>query len=421
MFKFISKIFDSNQKTLTSITPLVEKINSLEAEIKKLKLSEFSEKTAEFKERLSHGETLDDILPQAYALVREAAFRTIGERHYDVQLIAGIVLHRGGVAEQKTGEGKTLSSIPALYLNSLTGKGVHLVTVNDYLARRDAGWMGPIFHLLGLSTSAMIHDQSFLYDPDFEDKSAFDWRLRNLRPISRKEAYKADVTYGINSEFGFDYLRDNMVSETKQMVQRGFHYAVVDEVDSVLIDEARTPHIISAPDSEPTRKYYDYARIVEKMLPVTDFAIDEKLHTAHFTEEGISKIEKMMGVDNLYEKDFAAVHHLEAALKATTLFRKDKEYVVKDDTIVIVDEFTGRLLQGRRFSEGIHQAIEAKEGVSIQQESKTLATVSLQNYFRMYEKLAGMTGTAATEAEELHKIYNLDVVMVPTHKPMIRR
>ncbi|OGG15187.1 preprotein translocase subunit SecA [Candidatus Gottesmanbacteria bacterium RIFCSPHIGHO2_01_FULL_39_10] len=421
MFKFISKIFDSNQKTLTSITPLVEKINSLEAEIKKLKLSEFSEKTAEFKERLSHGETLDDILPEAYALVREAAFRTIGERHYDVQLIAGIVLHRGGVAEQKTGEGKTLSSIPALYLNSLTGKGVHLVTVNDYLARRDAGWMGPIFHLLGLSTAAMIHDQSFLFDPDFEDKSATDSRLRHLKPITRKEAYLADITYGINSEFGFDYLRDNMISDISQVSQRGYHYAVVDEVDSVLIDEARTPHIISAPDTEPTKKYYDYARMTERVTQdPKNYVVDEKMHTAHLTEEGIMKVEQMLGVENLYEKDFETVHHIEAALKARTLFHNDKEYVVKDGQVIIVDEFTGRMLHGRRFSEGLHQAIEAKEGVPIQQESRTLATVSLQNYFRMYEKLAGMTGTAATEAEEFHKIYNLDVVVIPTHKPMVR-
>ncbi len=362
MFKFISKIFDSNQKTLHNITPIVEKINSLELEVKKLKLSQFAEKTAQFKERLSHGETLDDILPESYALVREAAFRTIGERHFDVQLIAGIVLHRGGVAEQKTGEGKTLSSIPALYLNSLTGKGAHLVTVNDYLARRDAGWMGPIFHLLGISTSAMIHDQSFLFDPDFEDKSATDSRLRHLRPITRKEAYLANITYGINSEFGFDYLRDNMVSDISQVSQRGYHFAVVDEVDSVLIDEARTPHIISAPDTEPTKKYYDYARITERVTQdPTNYVVDEKMHTAHLTEEGIMKVEQMLGVDNLYEKDFETVHHIEAALKARTLFHKDKEYVVKDGQVIIVDEFTGRMLHGRRLSEGLHQAIEAKE------------------------------------------------------------
>jgi preprotein translocase subunit SecA len=420
MLRFLTKLFDSNEKELVTMRPIVAKINSLEEKVKKLKDDEFVEKRAEFKSRLSSGETLDDILPEAYALVREAAYRTIGERHFDVQLIAAITLHRGAVAEQKTGEGKTLSAIPALYLNSLTGKGTHLVTVNDYLGRRDAGWMGPIFHLLGLKTAAMIHDQSFMYDPEYEDKTISDWRLLHLRPISRKEAYLADVTYGINSEFGFDYLRDNMVSDISQLVQRGFHYAIVDEVDSVLIDEARTPHIISAPDTEPTKKYYDYARLVAKLTKEMDFVVDEKLHTAHLTEHGITKVEKMLGVSNLYEKDFATVHHIEAALKAATLFRRDKEYVVKDGEVVIVDEFTGRLLSGRRFSEGLHQAIEAKEGVAIQQESRTLATVSLQNYFRMYEKLAGMTGTAATEAEEFHKIYKLDVVMIPTHKPMIR-
>lgn len=420
MFGFLSKLLDANERELNSIKPLVEKINSLEEETRKLSDGKFAQKTAEFKERLARGETLDDILPEAYALVREAARRTIGERHFDVQLIAAIVLHRGAVAEQKTGEGKTLSAIPALYLNALTGRGVHLVTVNDYLARRDCGWMGPVFHLLGLTVSAIIHDQSFIYDASFSDKTATDWRTANLRPVKRREAYLTDITYGINSEYGFDYLRDNMVSEATQMVQRGFHYAIVDEVDSVLIDEARTPHIISAPDTEPTQKYYEYAKIVEKLSPEKDFLIDEKLRTAHLTEDGVLKVEKLMGVDNLYEKDFSSVHHIEAALKARTLFRKDKEYVVKNNEVVIVDEFTGRLLTGRRFSEGLHQAIEAKESVAIQQESRTLATISLQNYFRMYQKLAGMTGTAATEAEEFHKIYTLDVVIIPTNKPMVR-
>lgn len=420
MFGFLKKLLDANEKELIKIRPIVEKINSLESEMQKLKDGQFLEKTAEYKTRISGGEKLDDILPEAFAVCREAAKRTIGERHFDVQLMAAVALHRGMVAEQKTGEGKTLSSIPALYFNGLTGRGVHLVTVNDYLARRDCGWMGPIFHLLGLSVSAIIHDQSFIYDPGFEDKSVTDWRLVHLRPVTRREAYLADVTYGVNSEFGFDYLRDNMISDSSQLTQRGFHFAVVDEVDSVLIDEARTPHIISAPDTEPTRRYYDYARMVEKIDQGTDYVVDEKLHTAHLTDEGIIKIEKMLGVENLYEKDFATVHHIEAALKARTLFRLDKEYVVKDNSVIIVDEFTGRLLPGRRFSEGLHQAIEAKEGVTIQQESKTLATVSLQNYFRMYEKLSGMTGTAATEAEEFHKIYNLDVVVIPTNQPMVR-
>uniref|UniRef100_A0A7C4R5S1 Protein translocase subunit SecA n=1 Tax=candidate division CPR3 bacterium TaxID=2268181 RepID=A0A7C4R5S1_UNCC3 len=420
MLRIFTKLFDSNEKELARLKPIVAKINTFSEQMKKLKDEDFIEKTAQFKVRLSQGQTLDDILPEAYALVREASYRMIGERHFDVQLMAAITLHRGAVAEQKTGEGKTLSAIPALYLNALTGRGVHLVTVNDYLARRDAGWMGPIFHLLGLTTSAIVHDQSFIYDPEYEDKSVSDWRLLHLRPISRKEAYLADVTYGINSEFGFDYLRDNMVSEISQLTQRGFHYAIVDEVDSVLIDEARTPHIISAPDTEPTKKYYDYARLVSALQKEMDYVIDEKLRTAHLTEHGIMKLEKMLGVNNLYEKDFTVVHHIEAALKANTLFHRDKDYVVKDGQVIIVDEFTGRLLPGRRFSEGLHQAIEAKEGVAIQQESRTLATISLQNYFRMYEKLAGMTGTAATEAEEFHKIYNLDVVIIPTNQPMIR-
>lgn len=421
MFKFLSKFLDANEKELSRIRPVVERINSHEEEIQKLKDDQFIEKTNELKTRINSGQTPDDFLPLAFALVREASKRVIGERHFDAQMIAAIVLHRGAVAEQKTGEGKTLSAVPALYLNALTGKGAHLVTVNDYLARRDCGWMGPIFHLLGLKTSAMINDQSFVFDPSYEDKSTTDWRLMHLRPITRKEAYLADVTYGINSEYGFDYLRDNMVSESTQMVQRDFHYAIVDEVDSVLIDEARTPHIISAPDAEPTKKYYEYAKLVAKLEKETDYAIDEKLRTAHLTENGIMKVEKMLGVPNLYEKDFTVVHHLEAALKANTLFNKDKDYVVKDDQVIIVDEFTGRLLVGRRFSEGLHQAIEAKENVVIQQESRTLATVSLQNYFRMYAKLAGMTGTASTEAEEFHKIYKLDVVIIPTNRPMIRK
>jgi preprotein translocase subunit SecA len=420
MFNFIGKLLDSNEKEISRLAKLVDVINSREGEMQKLKESGFVKKTAEFKERLAKGATIDDILPEAFALVREAARRTIGQRHFDVQMMAAITLHNGKVAEQKTGEGKTLSAIPALYLNALSGKGVHLVTVNDYLARRDAGWMGPIFHLLGMSTSAMISEQSFMYDPAHEDPAATDGRLKHLRTITRKEAYGADVTYGINSEYGFDYLRDNMVSDISQVVQREYHFAVVDEVDSVLIDEARTPHIISAPDTEATHAYYDYAKIVEKLSGDTDFLIDEKLRTAHLTDHGILKIEKMLGIENIYEKDFGTVHHIEAALKARTLFHKEKDYIVKENQVIIVDEFTGRLLIGRRFSEGIHQAIEAKENVPIQQESKTLATVSLQNYFRMYQKLAGMTGTASTEAEEFHKIYGLDVVMIPTHRKMIR-
>ncbi len=421
MIPFLSKFLDLNEREIKKLLPIVTEINSLEEKIEKLSDEEIKAKSSELKEKLSHGLTLDELLPEAYALVREVARRTIGERHFDVQLIAAIVLHQGKVAEQKTGEGKTLSASPALYLNSLTGRGVHLVTVNDYLARRDAGWMGPIYHALGVSCSAIIADQSFIYDPDFEDKTAQDWRLKNLRPISRKEAYRADITYGINSEYGFDYLRDNMVSDIGQIVQRDYNFAIVDEVDSVLVDEARTPHIISAPQEEATSKYYEYAKIIERLTATMDFTIDEKLRTASLTEHGIAKVEKMLGVENLYEKDFATIHHIEAALKAKTLFHKDKDYVVRENQVVIVDEFTGRLLVGRRYSEGLHQAIEAKEGVQIQQESRTLATVSLQNYFRMYQKLAGMTGTAATESEEFHKIYNLEVVIIPTNKPMIRK
>jgi len=421
MLNFLTKFLDSNEKELAVLRKIVERVNFFEPEAKKLKEADFAKKTAQFREQLSGQKTLDDLLPEAFALVREAAYRTIGERHFDVQLIAGAALYKGKVAEQKTGEGKTLSATAALYLNALTGRGAHLVTVNDYLARRDAGWMGPIYHLLGLKVAAMISEQSFLYAPEIEDTTATDWRLKHLRPITRQEAYRADITYGINSEFGFDYLRDNMATDMSQLVQREYHYAIIDEVDSILIDEARTPHIISAPAEEATHKYYDYAKLVEKLTSQIDYQIDEKLRTAHLTDHGVVKLEKMMGLGNIYETDFATVHHIEAALKARTLFQKEKDYIVKDGQVIIVDEFTGRLLHGRRFSEGIHQAIEAKEGVAIQQESKTLATVSLQNYFRMYEKLAGMTGTAATEAEEFKKIYNLEVIVIPTHRPMIRK
>ena len=420
MFNFLASLLDSNEKEISALKKIVELVNAREADVKRLKDADFAKKTAEFRERIAGGQTTDDILPEAYALVREAAKRAIGERHYDVQMMAAIVLHQGKVAEQKTGEGKTLSATPALYLNALTGQGAHLVTVNDYLGRRDAGWMGPIYHMLGLTVAAMIAEQSFLYDPDFTDPTATDWRLQHLKPITRKEAYQADITYGINSEFGFDYLRDNMASDMSQLVQREYHYAIIDEVDSILIDEARTPHIISAPAQEATSKYYDYAKLVEKLTKETDFQIDEKMRTAHLTDQGIMKVEKLLGVGNIYESNFETVHHIEAALKARALFQRERDYIVKDGQVVIVDEFTGRLLVGRRFSEGIHQAIEAKEGVAIQQESKTLATVSLQNYFRMYEKLAGMTGTAATEAEEFKKIYNLEVVVIPTHRPLAR-
>jgi preprotein translocase subunit SecA len=342
-------------------------------------------------------------------------------RHFDVQILAGIALHEGKIVEQKTGEGKTLTATLPLYLNALEGKGAHLVTVNDYLVRRDAGWMGLIYHFLGLQTAAIISETSFIVDPEYVDSEAQDVRLSHLKPVSRKEAYEADITYGINSEFGFDYLRDNMAQTPEELRQRDFHFAIIDEADSVLIDEARTPHIISAPYEEETSKYYQYAKIVKQLDAKTDYVIDEKLRTANITEAGITKIEQILGVANVYEQDFDTLFHIEAALKAETLFKLDKDYIVQSGEVVIVDEFTGRLLQGRRFSEGLHQAIEAKEGVQIQKESKTLATVSLQNYFRMYKKLAGMTGTAATEAEEFHKIYKTDTLVMPTHRSMVRK
>ncbi len=421
MFGFFKKLFDYNQREIDRLDKKVQEINQLENTVRHLKDSDFVKETEKLKSQIQKGEkNLDEILPYSYALVREAARRVLGERHFDVQLLAGMALHEGKIVEQKTGEGKTLSATTALYLNALTGKGVHLVTVNDYLARRDCGWMGKVFHFLGLTTAAMIADRSFIYDSEYKDKEAQDWRLVNLKPVSRKEAYLADITYGINSEYGFDYLRDNMAQGAQDLVQRGFYYAIIDEADSVLIDEARTPHIISAPYEEDTSKYYQYAKIVKTLDSKTDYKIDEKSRTANLSEAGVKKIESILKVDNVYEKDFDTLFHIEAALKAEALFKLDKDYIVKDGEVVIVDEFTGRLLLGRRFSEGIHQAIEAKENVSIQKESKTLATVSLQNYFRLYKKLAGMTGTAATEAEEFHKIYKADVVVAPTHRKMVR-
>ena len=413
---------DLNQKEINRLEKVAAQINDLEPKVKKIKDKDFRLKTEEFKKRLEKGETLNDILPEAFALVREASRRTVGMRHFDVQLMAAVALFEGKVAEQKTGEGKTLSAVPALYLHALTGRGAHLVTVNDYLARRDAGWNGPIFHLLGLSTGSIIQEgKSFIYDHEFNDTSHGDERLAHLKPSERKAAYNADITYGTNNEFGFDYLRDNMVQATSEMVQRGHYFTIVDEVDSILIDEARTPLIISAPDTEPTDKYFKFSSMVEKLNPDTDFSIDEKVKSATLTEHGITRVEKILGVENLYEKDWETIHHIENALRAKTLYLQDRDYVVKDGQVTIVDEFTGRLMFGRRWSDGLHQAVEAKEGVKIQQESKTLATISFQNYFRMYEILSGMTGTAATEAEEFKKIYNLEVVVVPTHRDMVRK
>ncbi|OGE90894.1 MAG: preprotein translocase subunit SecA [Candidatus Doudnabacteria bacterium RIFCSPHIGHO2_01_FULL_50_11] len=374
---------------------------------------------------------LQGILPDAFASIREAAKRTLGQRHFDVQLMGGMVLHQGKIAEMRTGEGKTLSSTTAAYLNALPGLGVHLVTVNDYLARRDASWMGQVYDYLGLSVGVIQHDRSFRFEktapipaPGQIEVAAIAQVLdvRNLTACPRQEAYRCDITYGTNNEYGFDYLRDNMAQSLEQKVQRELYYAIVDEVDSILIDEARTPLIISAPDTEPTDQYYQFSKIVAELDPAKDYAVDEKKKSATITEEGIGRVEKMLGVDNIYvERGITTVHHLEQALRARTLYKLDRDYVVREGQIIIVDEFTGRLLPGRRYSEGLHQAIEAKEGVTVQRESKTLATITFQNYFRLYTKIAGMTGTAMTEAEEFQKIYGLDPIVVPTNKPMIRQ
>lgn len=422
MLNIFSRFLDLNAREVDRIKKIVEKINSFESMAKKLKEKDFAKKTEEFKKRLEKGDTLEELLPETFAIAREAAVRVLGQRAFDVQLIAGVALFEGKVAEQRTGEGKTLSAVAPLYLRALAGRGVHLVTVNDYLARIGSGWMGPVYDLLGLTTGVIIQEtKSFVYDPKFTDSSHGDERLAHLKPCERHEAYKSDILYGTNNEFGFDYLRDNMVSSLPEMVQRGHYFAIVDEVDSILIDEARTPLIISAPDTEPTQKYYKFASMVDKLNPDTDFKTDEKSKSVTLTETGITRVEKILGVDNLYEKDFDSIHHIENALRAKTLYLRDKDYVVKDNQVTIVDEFTGRLMVGRRWSDGLHQAVEAKEGVTIQQESKTLATISFQNYFRMYEHLSGMTGTAATEAEEFRKIYKLEVIVVPTHRPMVRQ
>ena len=372
--------------------------------------------TSVLKERLATS-SLDAILPDAFALVRETSRRILGQRHFDVQLIGGMVLHEGSVAEMKTGEGKTLVATAPVFLNSLTGKGVHVVTVNDYLVRRDAGWMAQIYHFLGLSVGVIIPEASFVYDPSYVDETHDDARFRHLRPASRQEAYRTDITYGTNNEFGFDYLRDNMVREPSQLRQRELHYAIVDEVDSILVDEARTPLIISAPSSASGSAYLQFARIAAQLKP-QHFLKDEKMKAVHLTDEGVVRIEKLLGISNLYTPDnVRLIYHLDQSLRAQTLFERDKDYVVtKDGEVVIVDEFTGRLLPGRRYNEGLHQAIEAKEGVEVQEESMTLATVSFQNYFRLYEKLSGMTGTALTESEEFHQIYSIDVVEIPTNK-----
>ncbi|KKS83790.1 MAG: Protein translocase subunit SecA [Parcubacteria group bacterium GW2011_GWD2_43_10] len=416
---FLDKLFgDPNKRVVVRLEPLVERINALESEIQKLSDDELKAKTSEFRQRFEGGETLDDLLPEAFACVREAAQRVLGQRHFDVQLVGGIVLHQGQIAEMRTGEGKTLTATSPVYLNALPGKGVHVVTVNDYLARRDTIWMGKVYHALGLTVGCINHEMAYVYDPAVTNEDA---SLMNLRLVPRVEAYRADITYGTNNEFGFDYLRDNMVWREEQMVQRDLNYTIVDEVDSILIDEARTPLIISAPAEEATDKYYDAARFVATIQENTDYNVDEKLRAATFTEDGITKAEQFFNLKNLYaEGGYDMIHILESALKARTLFIRDKQYVVKDGEVIIVDEFTGRMMPGRRYSEGLHQAIEAKENVKIQRESLTLATITFQNYFRLYKKLSGMTGTAATEAEEFSKIYNLEVTTIPTHRPMVR-
>lgn len=402
MLKGLKKLLlgDPNGKELKRLTAIVAGINAYESEIAGLTDEELRAKTAEFQAKIKDGASLDDVLPEAFAVVREAAGRVLGMRHYDVQLMGGIALHEGKIAEMKTGEGKTLVATSAAYLNALSGKGVHIVTVNDYLAKRDSEWMGQIYRFLGLEVGLILHET------DYEE---------------RKAAYNADITFGTNNEFGFDYLRDNMVYSEEQMVQRPLNYAIVDEVDSILIDEARTPLIISGVGDKPTSTYYSFARLVERLKPEEDYQVDEKAHAVSITEAGVAKTEKMLGVDNLYEDiHMDLVHYLNQALRAKALMKREKDYVVMDGKVVIVDEFTGRLMEGRRYSDGLHQAIEAKEGLKIENESQTLASITFQNYFRMYKKLSGMTGTAKTEEDEFVQIYGLEVVVIPTNKPMQR-
>ena len=400
MFKLFNSLFDDNAREVKRLMKVVDRINDLEGKVSALSDADLKGQTALFKERLERGEKLDDLLPEAFAVVRETSRRVLGMRHFDVQLLGGVVLHRGRIAEMKTGEGKTLVATLPAYLNALTGRGVHVVTVNDYLARRDSEWMGEIYKFLGLSVGLIVH--------------GLDWS-------QKREAYGADITYGTNNEYGFDYLRDNMSLHVDQLVQRELHYAIVDEVDSILVDEARTPLIISGQANKATEQYVTFAKLVPRLKEEDDYTVDEKAHSVVLTEDGVARVEKMLGVENLYDDaNMELSHHLNQALKAHALMKRDRDYVVKDGQVIIVDEFTGRMMFGRRYSDGLHQAIEAKEGVRVERESQTLATVTFQNYFRMYEKLAGMTGTAETEEEEFKKIYKLEVLVVPTNKPMIR-
>ncbi|MBV8150273.1 MAG: preprotein translocase subunit SecA, partial [Candidatus Eremiobacteraeota bacterium] len=397
---FLKTLFDANEREISRLRRTVERVSELEPQTSALSDEALAAKTSEFKGRLEAGETLDQLLPEAFAVVREAAKRTIGMRHFDVQIIGGQVLHEGKVAEMKTGEGKTLVATLPVYLNALTGRGVHLVTVNDYLAKRDAAWMGPVYEFLGLRVGVIQHD---------------------LQPPERREAYNSDVTYVTNNEVGFDYLRDNMAWQLEDMVQRELHYAIVDEVDSILIDEARTPLIISGQGHDATDLYAKFAQIVPRLSKDEDFTVDEKAHAVPITEQGVAKVEKMLGITNLYDqRNIELTHQLNAALKAWNLFKREQQYIVKDGEVIIVDEFTGRLMHGRRYSDGIHQAIEAKEGLKVRSEDQTLATITFQNYFRLYGKLAGMTGTAKTEEREFREIYGLEVVSIPTNQPVRR-
>lgn len=446
MIDFFKKLFGKYD-----FQPLIERINSFEPELEKLSGEELKKESEFLRTAVQDGNGLDAVLAKAFALAREAAKRTLNQRHFNVQLIGGIVLHQGKIAEMRTGEGKTLAATAPAYLNALAGKGVHIITVNDYLARRDAIWMGQIYDALGLSVGCLTHETAFLYDPNYQPQkletqnSKLETNSKSqilngerdkerdlaggfkiiesyLRPVSRKEAYSADIVYGTNHEFGFDYLRDNLAYDINQQVQRGHHYAIIDEIDSILIDEARTPLIISAPDAESSEYYKVFAKIAARLKESEDYVIDEKARHVAIADEGIDKIEKTLGIKDLYgPQNSRLVHYLEESLKAKALFKRDKHYVVKNGEIIIVDEFTGRLMRGRRYSAGLHQAIEAKEGVEVKQESRTFAQINIQNYFRMYEKISGMTGTAQTSAEEFHKVYNLEVVSVPTHKPMIRQ
>ena len=417
MVSVLQKIIgDPNDKALKQLGSIKGRVNAVEPALQKMSDEQLHARTDAFRQRIAGGEKLDDILPEAFAAVRESARRNLGQRHYDVQIIGGAALHQGKIAEMKTGEGKTLVATLAVYANALSGRGVHIVTVNDYLARRDPVWMGPVYHALGLTVGCLQHDASFVYDP-----TVTGGKLPELRPVSRTEAYLADVTYGTNNEFGFDYLRDNMALSTDTRVQRELNFAIVDEVDNILVDEARTPLIISGPAEEPVQLYQNFARLVPRLDSEEDYTIDDRTRAISLTVEGIEKMEKWTNTSNLYDpENFHLVQYMENALTAHVMKQRDKDYVVKEGQVVIVDEFTGRLQPGRRWSDGLHQAVEAKEGLRIQRESITYATVTLQNYFRMYDKLAGMTGTAATEADEFFRIYGLEVVEIPTNQPMQR-